>query len=102
MIRSDTHDIIHTINYAALCIAILRPTPVTVEDAFELYEGAGSLVGGRKKVNHQERVSEMAALREAGYAWREIGEMLGLQSPMCYFSRYKYLLQKDGDDDGRE
>lgn len=95
MIRSDTYDIIHATNYAALCIAILRPAPVTVEDAFELYEGAGTLIGSQKKVNHKERVLEMAALRKAGCTWAEVGAALGLQAPGCYFSRYRYLLQEE-------
>ena len=95
MIRSDTNNIIHAANYAALCIAILKPTPVTIEDAFELYEGVGTLIGGRKRVNHRERLSEMMALREAGYTWKEVGIMLGLQAPACYFSRHKHLLLKE-------
>lgn len=98
MIRSEVHNIIHTANYAALCIAILRPAPITIEDAFELYEGVGTLIGGQKNINHQERLSEMVALREAGYTWPEVGEMLGLKSPQCYFSRHKHLLQ---DNQGR-
>lgn len=94
MQRSDTYDIIHAANYGALCIAILRPAPVTIEDAFELYEsGTGELIGGKKKIDHKERLLEMAALREAGCTWKEIGEALGLKAPMCYFSRHKYLIK---------
>ena len=50
MIRSEVHNIIHTANYAALCIAILRPAPITIEDAFELYEGVGTLIGGQNNM----------------------------------------------------
>ena len=95
MLRSDTYDIIHATNYAALCIAILRPSPVSVEDAFELYQGTGTLIGTQKRVNHKERLLEMAALRKAGFTWAEVGAALGLRAPGCYYSRYRHLLQEE-------
>ena len=96
MKRCDTYNILHVTNYAALCIAILRPTPVTIEDAFDLYEsGVGKLIGGHKKIDHKERLHEMVSMREAGFTWPEIGGTLGLKAPMCYFSRHKYLLQQE-------
>ena len=105
MIRNDTYNIIHTTNYAALCVAILRPSPVTVEDAFELYERTPGDPRERKRdayrhsgVNHKERMQEMAALRAAGCSWSEIGQALGLKAPDCYFSRHKYLLSQEDND----
>ena len=101
MVRSDTYNIIHATNYAALCIAILRPSPVTVEDAFDLYEGQGAAHGCWRHVNHKERVSEMASLREEGYSWSEIGQALGLKAPQCYYSRYRHLLKNRLVDFGK-
>lgn len=91
MRRSDTYNIIHAANYAALCIAILRPEPTSVENAFCLYETGRKQVIGQR-VNHRERLTEMAALREAGMSWEEIGLALGLKFPQCYFMRHKHLL----------
>lgn len=92
MQRSDTYDIIHAANYAALCIAILRPAPTSVEDAFCLYENGHLEIGRAKKVNHKERVTEIFAMREVGMSWPEIGVVLGLKAPNCYFSRERHLL----------
>jgi hypothetical protein len=92
MRRSDTYNIIHAANYGALCIAILRPTPTSVEDAFSLYETGKAQACGGHRVNHAERLHEMAALREAGMSWEEIGLALGLKFPQCYFSNHKHLL----------
>lgn len=92
MQRSDTYGIIHAANYAALCIAILRPAPTSVEDAFSLYEsGKPESRGGQ--LNHRERVTEIFAMREVGMSWPEIGAVLGLKAPNCYFSRNKHLLE---------
>lgn len=92
MQRSDTYDIIHAANYAALCIAILRPAPTSVEDAFSLYESGKPEARGGHRLNHRERVTEIFAMREAGMSWPEIGAVLGLKAPNCYFSRNKHLL----------
>ena len=91
MRRSDTYNIIHAANYAALCIAILRPEPTSVENAFSLYE-TGRKQGPGQRVDHHDRLTEMAALREAGCSWGEIAEMLNFKAPSCYFSRHKHLL----------
>lgn len=101
MIRNDTYNIIHTTNYAALCVAILRPSPVTVEDAFELYEGKGKLTGSGRggKVDHKLRLQEMVYLRREGYTWPQIGQVMGLKAPDCYFSQHRHLLQEDKDGD---
>lgn len=96
MIRSDTYNIIHAANYAALCIAILRPEPTSVENAFSLYETGRKQSRGGNRVNHQERLTEMAALREAGCSWADISEMLNFKAPSCYFSRHKHLLGGEG------
>lgn len=108
MVRNDAYDIIHATNYAALCIAILRPSPITIEDAFELYERTPEDPRERKKdawhrreVNHKERMQEMAGLRAAGWSWIEIGQALGLKAPQCYFSRHKYLLKNRLIDFGK-
>lgn len=93
MRRSDTLDIIHAPNYGALCIAILRPAPTSVEDAFSLYETGKPLAGpGNRVVNHVERTREMAAMRDEGMTWEDIGIVLGLKAPECYFVRHKHLL----------
>ena len=93
MRRSDTLDIIHAANYGALCIAILRAAPTSVEDAFSLYETGNPLAGpGRRMVNHVERTREMAAMRDAGMTWEDIGMALGLKAPSCYFCRHRHLL----------
>lgn len=93
MQRSDTYGIIHAANYAALCIAILRPAPTSIDDAFSLYETGNPLTGpGRRMVNHVERTREMAAMRDAGMTWEDIGMALGLKAPHCYFSRHRHLL----------
>jgi hypothetical protein len=92
MRRSNTYNIIHAANYGALCIAILRAAPTSVEDAFSLYETGKPQACVGHKVNHAERLHEMAALREAGMSWEEIGLALGLKFPQCYFMRHKHLL----------
>jgi hypothetical protein len=93
MRRSDTYNIIHAANYAALCIAILRAAPTSIEDAFCLYETGKPLSGpGNREVNHVERTCEMAAMRDAGMTWEDIGMALGLKAPHCYFSRHRHLL----------
>ena len=92
MRRSDTLDIIHATNYGALCIAILRPAPTSVEDAFCLYETGLPQTGRGHRVNHVERIHEMAALKDAGMSWKDIGMALGLKAPECYFVRHKHLL----------
>lgn len=93
MRRSDTLDIIHAANYGALCIAILRAAPTSIEDAFCLYETGKPLAGpGNRAVNHVERTREMAAMRDAGMTWEDIGMALGLKAPSSYFVRHKHLL----------
>lgn len=96
MQRSDTYDIIHAANYAALCIAILRPAPTSVEDAFSLDESGKPEARGGHRLNHRERVTEIFAMREVGMSWPEIGAVLGLKAPSCYFSRNKHLLGGEG------
>ena len=96
MRRSDTYNIIHAANYAALCIAILRPEPTSVENAFCLYETGRKQTREGQTVNHMERLTEMAALRKAGCSWAEISEMLNFKAPSCYFSRHKHLLGGEG------
>lgn len=92
MRRSDTLDIIHAANYGALCIAILRPAPTSVEDAFCLYETGKLQTSCGHRVNHAERLHEMIVMRGDGWSWAEIGIALGLKSPQCYFVRHKHLL----------
>ena len=98
MQRSDTYGIIHAANYAALCIAILRPAPTSVEDAFSLYESGKpeARVGRGHRLNHRERVTEIFAMRKTGMSWTDIGAVLGLKAPNCYFSRNKHLLGGEG------
>lgn len=92
MQQSDTYNIIHAANYAALCIAILRPEPTSVENAFCFYETGRKQTRESQTVNHMERLTEMAALRKAGCSWAEISEMLNFKAPSCYFSRHRHLL----------
>ena len=92
MRRSDTYNIIHAANYAALCIAILRPAPTSVEDAFSLYESGKPEARSGHRLNHRERVTEIFAMREAEMSWTDIGAVLGLKAPNCYFSKKKHLL----------
>ena len=80
MQRSDTYNIIHAANYAALCIAI------------SLYESGKPEARGGHQLNHRERVTEIFAMREVGMSWPEIGTVLGLKAPNSYFSRNKHLL----------
>lgn len=93
MRRSDTLDIIHAANYGALCIAILRAAPTSIEDAFCLYETGKPQTSCGHRVNHAERLHEMAAMRDEGMAWEDIGLVLGLKAPECYFVRHKHLLK---------
>jgi hypothetical protein len=92
MQQSDTYNIIHAANYAALCIAILRLAPTSVEDAFCLYETGKPQTSCGHRVNHAERLHEMAAMRDEGMTWEDIGMVLGLKAPECYFVRHKHLL----------
>lgn len=96
MKRNDVHDVLHVENYAALCIAICRAKPTSIEDAFTLYED-GSLHrrGGRRNEGKgRQRIQEMINLRKAGCTWPEIGEMLGLKSPHSYFCHRRELVEE--------
>ena len=93
MKRCDVYDILHVTNWGAFAVAVFRPVPTSVELAFKLYEtGKATSNGENSSLSRElmnERLEAMAALHDAGYKWKEIGEYLGLKTPQCYYCRWR-------------
>lgn len=79
--------------WCALALALMSPTFLLPEDAFQSLSN-GKISKGNKK--WEDVVPEMMGMRAEGILWREIAEIFGHSDNtcMCMVNRYKKRLQR--------
>ena len=83
-------DILHFDNWGAFATAIFCSHYVSPENAFVLYMTGNRSAGlnGCRGVG-KERIAEIESLRDGGFTWPQINELLGLKAASSYYSHYK-------------
>ena len=83
----------HEINIVAFAIAILKPEPLTVEQAFEIAQS------GKPKLHSKQLTDEdtldMIELRKQGLSWVEIDEIYNLTETAAFKRVKKYREKVD-------
>lgn len=77
-------DIIHAENLCALVLAILSPTFLFPEEAFEKLENPAKII--------RHKTEDVEILWKAGSSWSEISRLLGLKNPQA--NLYSYYRRK--------
>lgn len=82
-------DILHFDNWGAFATAIFCSHYLSPENAFVLYiTGNESSEKGHRGTG-KERIAEIESMRDGGFTWPQINEVLGLKAALSYYSHYK-------------